>query len=318
MPVLDIPAGPQVKWGDRRRSRVRIKRRFSWIFWADGEPAAGTPTILQVELNFPRELFADSGALFDSFVRAGAAFVAEARKRRAVRGKALTVRCCLPLPSNPKARLTLSRERLPLLKKEDGEVLGASLASACLTPSVSRLVHTPPRRGGLYLRRLTLQLPAALMAAHSLVALPPKPGNQSLPQNIEQIFMDDDELTRYREHVKLLGWNPLHATVVGLVDRAFRGAWEKADHAGLLYTASKDVALVRKARRPVLAAQALRYRDPTDVLREYHYGRKRESQTNRIINLAKTRRHIYDRLLKSWTRTYLGEPGAAAREFRLL
>ena len=177
--------------------------------------------------------------------------------------------------------------------------MGASLVSACFTPFVSRLVHTPPRRGGLYLRRLTLQLPAALMAAHTLVALSPKPGNQRLSQNIEQIFIDDDALTRYREHVTLLGWNPLHATVVGLVDRAFRGAWEKAEHAGLLYTASTDVAVARKARRPVRAAQALRYRNPTDVLREYLYGRSRESLTNHILSMRKTRPHLYAILRKS-------------------
>ena len=87
MPRLAIPEGPRVRWGDRRRTRVRIERDFSWLFWANGEPASDAATTLHIELNFPRELFADSGALFDSSVRLGAAFVAEAQRRRVGTGK---------------------------------------------------------------------------------------------------------------------------------------------------------------------------------------------------------------------------------------
>ena len=154
------------------------------------------------------------------------------------------------------------------------------------------------------------------MGTHTLVALTSTPNNRRLNQKIARIFADDAELGAYLKAVELCGWNKEQALVVGLVDRAFRGAWEKADHAGLLYAASKNVALLHKAGRPI--PPSLRYREPADVLREYHYGPNREPQINRILQTRKTRPSIYDLLLKSWERTYLGDPGAAAKEQRLI
>jgi hypothetical protein len=108
--------------------------------------------------------------------------------------------------------------------------------------------------------------------------------NKNLKARIEKILKESD-LDSYLISVP--------HQMVAIVYRAFEGAWETASHPGLLD------------------------RDPTEILREYFYGCKGEVLA-RSVRLMKSRKGPWKVLVDSWKREYLGEPGTAARSFRLL
>jgi hypothetical protein len=310
MAFLEIPGGPRLKWGDRRRSRVRVWCRYPWRFWTGEEPA--TEAQLDAELNLPRAAFDDSAALLDLLLQLGLAFVTAAKQRRRVHGRHVTVACSLPIAGKPKATLTLRRAALPLLQREDGKKLGAGLCARCFTSFVVPIVKTTPRgKSSLTSRRLTLLLPAALLGACTLVAS--RHTDERLQARIKEIIEEDAELAVCLWDAERLGRNLDQALAVGLVDRALRGAWEAAGRPGLIYRAAPESALYRAIGET--PPPAVRYRDPSDVFREYTYGQHTKALIEHILRMKPPYRKI---LQESWARTYLGEPGAAAREFRLI
>ena len=165
MPVLDIPSGPYVKWGDRRNSRVYIKRKFSWKFYTlgsrfDTDFSASVP--LKLELHWPREIFGDDRQLNKVTDRIAAGLIESAKKRRATKQPYVAVKCRLQQPGHPKASLTLPSESLYLLKGEGVGHLAIGIYTHCFFPFIPDFVATPPRGMGLYARRITRLLPAAL------------------------------------------------------------------------------------------------------------------------------------------------------------
>jgi hypothetical protein len=75
--------------------------------------------------------------------------------------------------------------------------------------------------------------------------------------------------------------------IIGLVHRAFKGAWEKHGHPGLLQD------------------------HPQDVFRKYLYGKRRESITYHTKLCKEKFPDLYKSFLETSKRYYLSDPGAA-------
>jgi hypothetical protein len=169
-------------------------------------------------------------------------------------------------------------------------------------------------------------LPAQFLAARTLVEL--SDDDARLAQLLKKVREEDEALRSYVGRAEYFGWDSKQALFVGLVDRAFRGAWEKLGLPGVVYDPNaKPLLQTGEAVRPEVA-----YRDPRDVLRQYLYGRHRASVTEGLLEekgreeKERARRSAAEEVnLGGWTsyvqwaeRTYLGEPGIAAREFRFV
>lgn len=314
MPRIAYVSGPIARWGSRKTSRVELTHNLI---------LGGAPVRFTLEL--PR-------ACFEDFQLGLSAFEALARKifqtvpscRHSLKGRPIKV--AVRLPSASVAAISFHRADLPPLKAglrewkaqwDDFAVtcgaesaLASHLYSRCF-PGVARFIrHTP--RGKNTAGQFTSFLPAALHAAKILVAS----GNQhrEIQQKIAFIVNSDEELGRYLLAAKECGWNAEQALVVALVDRAFRDAWEKYDHPGLIYSASKDVRDLRKQRSAILPS--LRFRDPQDVLREYL--NRDERLTKHLQRTLNSKKSSSLAIYTDWAQqTFLGPPGQASRFYRL-
>ncbi len=181
------------------------------------------------------------------------------------------------------------------------------------TDFIPAVVAASPKRHGFVVYRLTRYLPAALLGAHSLVAA--RERDQRLKRSIHRIVVNDNELLAYLLHCRNMGWNPEQGVVVGLVHRAFRGAWEAAGHPGLIHRRSGKVA--PQVRHGLPPDSAIPYRDPTNVLDEYLYRGQWQTLKASVRESRRGRPAVWKLTYDWWQRAYLGEPGAAAKEFLL-
>lgn len=308
MPTLSIPGGPKVRWDARRRSRVEITHRVT----LSGHS-------FRVTLNLPRECFEEGAKAIDAMQALASALVERLPKRHTRRGVLRAV--CRPLGSRSRASIEIERSAIPTLREglaqlgtDPKEALGYNLFAGCCTSFVATLVRTPPRRGGLPVRQVTLALPAALTAVRALVAARQK--DERLRARIEEIAEKDAELNAYLQVVDEFGWNLDQALVVGIVDRALRGAWEKAGHPGIIYTGAPELALYKEMGQ--VPHPAVRYRDPADTLREYLYGQHTKPIVDSLLKVTRKSPALVKSYLEWAERTYLGEPGDAAKAFHLL
>ncbi len=323
MPHLAIPEGPRVRWGDRRRSRVHLTHSLK--ISADS---------IRFTLDLPRSCFADFETGM-STMQAVASTLLDTEPRLRLRRTAGPIKISARLPSDSRLRATITFARcdLPALRKairhwretstdlgmNPTEDLASHLYCRCF-PKVARLITTPPRRNGIEQRRVTGYIAVALRAAHRIVALGRSKDERiqeripAIRDRIEAICEEYPAIRTYCAVAKESGWDVEQALAVGLVDRAFHGAWEATDHPGLMYTANADVALHRKhGKRP---PDAIRFRDPRDVYRQYLYRDRALSE--HLLKMKRDRPHLLTLYVKWAEQAFLGKPGAAARYYRLI
>ncbi len=324
MPILHIPGGAMVRWSPRRQSLVTISHRLP-VWWGSAPSEHGFIEPLTVKL--PRavlEHMAQESSGFDLETQIAQTLLEAARRPPRTRKPTMTLSVVVNGPAPSKLRISLPRLGLQQLRRaleaDSGDLtpyqnhLPALIAMWLFTDFVPTVVAASPKGPRASEYRLNRYLPAALLGAHTLVEMGDR--NPQLRRRIEELVREDPELTAYLQVCQDLGWNTYQARVVGLVDRAFRGAWDAADHPGLIYTCSKDVAFqVQRGLRPSLET---RYRDPANVLDEYLYGRRRQPLSAHVSQVKKAHPAAWDLTFNAWQYLYLGAPGAAAKEFRLL
>lgn len=314
MPKLSVPGGPRVRWESRRRGLVKIDHTIEL-----------SGCRIPVVLHIPRACFGDFDRELAAFHQVGLVLIEVATRARSGHG---TVSRPL-LFGRAKGRITFTRSRLTDLRRivaelrtdghDPAEDLSFYLYARCCCDFVAQLVTTPPRRVRADQRRLTLVLPAALVAVSALLNVKANEPRSRICARVKTILEEDDEVAAYVQIAEELGWNSHQALVVGLVDRAFRGAWEAVALPGLLYTASKDVALLVRAgwRLP----PEVRYRDPRTVLREYLYG-ARAPLTSHWLEMRRRDPQSFKLRLEPYLRwaerIFLGPAGAAAADFRFV
>lgn len=318
MPTLRVPGGPTVSWGGRSNSQVKITAVVPFKTSVDGPDQP-----VQFTLRLPRAVLRDFKKGRGALRGLGGTIVAALPRLRR-RGKPVKLR------GDAHTSVEFARTAIPILRSvvawygpDGGQFLGNVLDSHVRADFVGQLVATTPRGAvSACARRLTLALPAAFAGTHPLVVLAQR--DTDLRSRIVEILSEDAGIGAYLEAVQENGWNIQQATVVALVDRAFRGAWEAAGHPGVIYAASADVAALRHARLPI--PPAIRYRDPRDVCREYRSREadKRLADGFRELHLPDQHANtlgvqsvIWPSLVAALKSNYLGEPGAAARRFRL-
>jgi hypothetical protein len=192
------------------------------------------------------------------------------------------------------------------------------LMSTCFTSFIASLITTPPRSVSISARRVTLCLPAALLAVRALVALAQGPVKSErvrdaarIRARLDDISTEDSEIAAYLLVGKRAGWNHGQSLVVGLVDRAFRGAWEAHALPGLVYRVTATVAAAARAGAHIDPLE--RFRDPRHAMRAYSY-RGTDALQDHIRKLSRPHQDLW---LRWAEKTYLGEPGAATAAFRL-
>lgn len=324
MPVLQIPGGATVRWSPRRQSLVTISHRLPvWRGSAPSECGFIEPLIVKLPRAVLEHMVQESSG-FDLETQIAQTLLEAARRPPRTRKSTVTLSVVVNRPAPSKLRIKLPRGGLQQLRRavdaDPGDLtpyqdrLPLLIAAWFFTDFIPTVVTSSPKRHGVSVYRLSRCLPAALLGAHTLVKMGDR--DPQLRRQIEGLVGEDSELTAYLLVCQELGWNRDQALVVGFVDRAFRGAWDAAGHPGLIYTCSKAVALqVRRGLRP---SPKTRYRDPSDVLDEYLYGRRRQPLSAHVSQVRKTQPPVWDLIFNAWQRLYLGEPGAAAKEFRLL
>jgi hypothetical protein len=136
-----------------------------------------------------------------------------------------------------------------------------------------------------------------------------------IDQKIDRICLDDSELLRYCGVAKESGWTADRALVVGLVHRAFVPAWNLVNHPGLIYNRpTVDIEFLLEQKQPV--PPQLLYREPLSVMREYLYPH--HDLSDHIINMSREDLLFTNQYFIWAEGTFLGEPGTAARFYRLL
>ncbi len=326
MPHLAIPEGPRVRWGDRRRSRVHLTHSLK--ISADS---------IRFTLDLPRSCFADFETGMSTMqLLASVMLNGEPRLRRT----GGPIKFAARLPSDPPLRVKIMFKRadLPSLRKalrawretwsddSPSDALASHLYSRCF-PKVAGLITTPPRRNGIEQRRVTGYIAAALRAVHTIVAAIIPLGRSkderiqertaAVQDRIEAICEEHRDIHTYCAVALTQGWNVEQALVVGLVHRAFEGAWEATNHRGLIYRANADVALLRKlGKRVPSAIPANLFRDPRDVYRQYLYRNRTLSE--HLLKMKRDRPHLVPLYVEWAEQAFLGKPGAAARYYRLI
>lgn len=311
MPRLSVDGGPSLGWDSRRRGLVHISHTIEL-----------SARRVRFTVSIPRRLFGSFAQERFAFHEVSSALVEDMKRARCGTG-VVVVRVRL---GRSRSSMTFERSSLQDLKKIVADLvacgqdaatqLGLYLHARCCCNFVAELVATTPRRVTPTQRRITSFVPAALIAVR--VVLEAEEARQSVRvrARVAQIVQEDDNLRGYLQAAEKHGWNPHHALVVGLVDRAFGQAWVKASLPGLLYTASKDVADLVKNRHPI--PTAVRYRDPREVLRKYFYGKAHTRVTDGLRLQKRESPDLFQSLYLDWAeRTYLGTPGAAATAFGL-
>ena len=321
MQVLKIPGRGEVRWSARRQSLVTISHRLP--IWE------GTPpeyTYIPLKLKLPRTVMVNGDSLGVAEQIASALIQAA---RRPLPRRTGTVSLPVPMGGAPPSMGRINLEAGDFLRLRHAlqappgelgsfqEDLPLLIVSWFFTDFVPAVVAASPKRQGISVYRLTRYLPAALLGAHSLVAKGER--DLRLKRSINRIVVNDPELADYLLVCRNQGWNVDMALVVGLVDRAFRGAWEAARHPGLIYSASREVAfLVQMGHAP---PPATRYRDPANVIHKYLYGPPRQALTATLRQAREKAKPdmpgVWSLTFDWWVRTYLGQPGAAAKEFLL-
>jgi hypothetical protein len=260
----------------------------------------------------PRSCFGDYAREQNAFQAITDAVLESAKRHTGTNRKVVRICCNI---DDRRGSFIVSRVDLRRLLDDmtrsrlDSESLAQMLHVHCAFNFIGDLVAKLPRKVSPTARRLTYQLPASLRAAHTLVALSKE--DRDLQRRIDEIIENDAELKAYILAVFKCGWNVQQAQAVALVDRGFRGAWEAAAFPGLIYTASKDVAVLRKAGRRV--PPEVRYRDPRDVFRAYLYGKRSAHLTDALTKIHARGGWRWDLIVEGWKRLYLEKPGAAAR-----
>jgi hypothetical protein len=145
-----------------------------------------------------------------------------------------------------------------------------------------------------------------------------------LEKLFKKLLAEDYDLRTYVEYAADFGWDEKQALVVAIVDRAFRGAWEKLGLSGVMYDPKAKCLL--QGGEVVTPADA--YRDPRGVLQQHLYRRHRGLDAVLVEEKRREEKRRGETWRKpggGWTsyvqwaeRTYLGEPGTAAREFRFI
>jgi hypothetical protein len=236
----------------------------------------------------------------------------------------------IPLPGFPSIRLRMNRGdifRLQHFFEEEpppgytthNEYLKLALLRHFFSSPFLLSLARPPRGDAAKTYPLTRHFTGAFFACRNLVSKAEGEGEESrlgkrmkeiTKEMIEKGWLHDDlkELKRSTSNVfdlskdfdlslfiwKVLGEKP-DALVVSLVHRAFLGAWKVFGHAGLL-----------KA-------------NPKRVFNQYLYRKQRITPITNRLQIAAQDPDFYDKMtMKPWERLYLGEPGAAAKAFKLI
>lgn len=171
----------------------------------------------------------------------------------------------------------------------------------------------PPRGDAVKTYPLTRHFTGAFFACRNLVSKAKEEGEESrlgkrmkeiIKEMIEKGCLHDDLKELRRQISKDFGLDPVYsrfleekpdALVLSLVHRAFLGAWEIFDHPGFL-----------KA-------------DPKTVFNQYLYRKRRITPITNRLRIAAQDPEFYDQMtMKPLERLYLGEPGTAAKAFRLI
>jgi hypothetical protein len=196
------------------------------------------------------------------------------------------------------ARVILHREEFPLIREwmSTWDLLTRAMAIHLFffsAPCLGLILN--PARGKQRIQQVfTMHLPSAYFAGRHLVELAKSSGPldacvEGLLEELSRI--DSYAAERLREASALPDSYRDQLTVVLLVYWAFHGAWDKYKVNGLP--------------------------EPQDAFRQYLYGKKRR-EIEQIAKASKKYGGMYDKLLNSWKKLYLGERGAAAKAYHLI
>lgn len=318
MPQVKIPGGPSAVWGVRKDSRVYLTHRLQIINYS-----------IPFDLDLPRNCFGD----FDiglKVMRAVSLALFEKVPKLRLRQPSGLIRIVTKTKETvpQKATIIFRRQDLPSLRQvldlwqeqfsEDdrnfsspAEELAPVLYLQCFL-RIDNLIAKPPRQGGMLKRRINNDIKPALWATKILVVL--RKSDSRIDNRIREILSEDAELLPYINFVAEQNWNPDPGLIVALVDRSFRGAWESSNHPGLIYAVSPNVASYKKAG--LNPPPFIRFRDPQKVFNKYLYRDSKFWESKKALILK--RRYLFDSHIEWAKQTFLGEPGEAARYYRLL
>jgi hypothetical protein len=228
----------------------------------------------------------------------------------------------IPIDQFPRVRVILLREdaatfkkffkQEPDPKKTNEDFLYESIRIFLLPARILETIVHPPRGRASSVFELDQEISGALFACHKLVIN----GNRAIQHRITEIFeemiSEDKEFLNYL--IKFGKHNITDETmdatdliidnitenipqsllqqfiIIGLVHRAFKGAWEKHGHAGLLQD------------------------HPLDTFRKYLYGKRSESIAYHTKLCEEKFPDLYQGILETSKRYYLSDPGAAVKK----